>query len=123
MCLFSSQKMPLIADKNILCYKILVLDKNQLRTPYRDFIFQTNVLIVDSAEEHVGELFGMSEVTSGFFHTLATKEEVLKEVGTLQRKLPKGSKLKVFKAVIPKGYEYYVGQRSDMCSKALIIIE
>jgi hypothetical protein len=81
------------------------------------------VLTVDSAEEHIGELFGVTEITSGFFHTLTTKEEVLKEIKTLQRKLPKGSKLKVFKAIIPKGCEYYVGQRSDMCSKALMIIE
>ena len=65
----------------------------------------------------------MTEITSGFFHTFTTKERVLKEVKILQRKLPKGTKLKVFKAVIPKGSAYYVEQRSDMCSKTLIIVE
>lgn len=123
MCLYAKQRTPLIADKNILCYKILISIGDKLITPYRDFIFNINVLVKDEAEEHISEIFGMHEITSGFFHTLSTKESVLKEIKSLQRRLPKGTKLKVFKAIIPKGSAYYVGQRSDMCSKALIIIE
>lgn len=123
MCLFSNQKVPLIADKDIICYKILIPIGDKFITPYRDFIFSTNTIIEDRAEEHISEIFGVTEVTSGFFHTLSTKERVIEEVKTLQRKLPKGTRLKVFKAIIPKGTTYYVGQRSDMCSKSLIVIE
>ena len=123
MCLFSNQKAPLVADKDIVCYKILIPVDGKRITPYRDFIFSTNVVVQDQAEEHIGEIFGVTEITSGFFHTFTTKERVLEEIKTLQHKLPKGTKLKVFKAVIPKGSAYYVGQRSDMCSKALIIVE
>lgn len=123
MCLFSNQKAPLVADKDIVCYKILIPVDSKLITSYRDFIFSTNVVVQDQAEEHIGEIFGVTEITSGFFHTFTTKERVLEEIKTLQHKLPKGTKLKVFKAVIPKGSAYYVGQRSDMCSKALIIVE
>lgn len=123
MCLYSSQTAPLVADKDIVCFKILIPVDSKFITPYRDFIFSTNVIVKDEAEEHVGEIFGMTEVSSGFFHTFTTKERVLEEVKTLQGKLPKGTKLKVFKAIIPKGSAYYVGQRSDMCSKALIIVE
>lgn len=112
-----------MADKDIVCYKILIPVDGKFITPYRDFIFSTNVVVKDEAEEHIGEIFGMTEVSSGFFHTFTTKERVLEEIKTLQGKLPKGTKLKVFKAIIPKGSAYYVGQRSDMCSKALIIVE
>lgn len=123
MCLFSEQKTPLVADKDIACYKILIPVDGKFITPYRDFIFSTNVVVKDEAEEHIGEIFGMIEITSGFFHSFIRKDRVLEEIKTLQRKLPKGTKLKVFKAIIPKGSAYYVGQRSDICSKALMIIE
>lgn len=123
MCLYSNQIAPLVADKDIVCFKILIPVDGKFITPYRDFTFSTNVVVKDKEEEHVGEIFGMTEVSSGFFHTFTTKERVLEEIKTLQRKLPKGTKLKVFKTVIPKGSAYYVGQRSDMCSKALIIVE
>lgn len=123
MCLFSKQKTPLISDKDLECYKILIPIGDKLITPYRDFIFSTNTIVQDTAIEHIGELFGMVEITSGFFHTFITKDRVLEEIKKLQRILPKGTKLKVFKAIIPKGSAYYVGQRSDMCSKALMIIE
>lgn len=123
MCLYSSQTAPLVADKDIVCFKILIPVDGKFITPYRDFIFSTNVVVKDEAEEHVVEIFGMTVVSSGFFHTFTTKERVLEEIKTLQGELPKGTKLKVFKAVIPKGSAYYVGQRSDMCSKALIIVE
>lgn len=123
MCLFSSQKTPLIANEDILCYKILIPVDGNFVTPYRDFIFNINKIIQDKEEECIREIFGMTEVTSGFFHSFITKERVLEEIKILQRKLPTGTKLKVFKAIIPKGYSYYVGQRSDMCSKALIILE
>lgn len=123
MYLYSSQTDPLVADKDIVCFKILVSINGKFITPYRDFIFSTNVIVKDEAEEHVGEIFEMTEVSSGFFHSFITKERVLEEIKTPQRKLPKGTKLKVFKAIIPRGSAYYVGQRSDMCSKALIIVE
>ena len=123
MCLYSKQKTPLIADVDIICYKILIPIDGKFVTPYRDFCFDINVLVQDEAEEHISEIFGMTEISSGFFHTFNSKEGIIEEIKTLQRKLPKGTKLKVFKAVIPKGSTYYVGQRSDMCSKALIIME
>lgn len=123
MCLYSKQKNPIIANNNIECYKILISIDGKLITPYRDFIFGINTIVKDEAEEHISEVFGMTEVSSGFFHSFTTKERVLEEIETLQRKFPKGTKLKVFKAIIPKGSIYYVGQRSDMCSKALIIME
>ena len=123
MCLYSNQTASLVADKDIVCFKILIPIDDKFITPYRDFIFNTNVIIEDKAEEHICEIFGMTEVSSGFFHSFTTKERVLEEIKTLQRKLPKGTKLKVFKAIIPKGSAYYVGQRSDICSKSLIIVE
>ena len=123
MCLYSNQTKPLVTNKDIVCYKILIPIGDKLITPYRDFVFSTNVIIKDEAEEHIGEIFGISEISSGFFHSFTTKEGVLEEIKTLQRKLPKGTKLKVFKAIIPKGSAYYVGQRSDICSKSLIIVE
>ena len=123
MCLYSKQKVPLIADKDIECYKILIPVDGKLITPYRDFVFSTNSIVEDEAEEHIDEIFGTTEISSGFFHSFRTKERVIEEIKILQRKLPKSTKLKVFKAIVPKCSAYYIGQRFDMCSKALIIKE
>ena len=87
MCLYSKQKVPLIADKDIECYKILIPVDGKLITPYRDFVFSTNSIVEDEAEEHIDELFGTTEISSGFFHSFRTKERVLEEIKTLQRKL------------------------------------
>lgn len=123
MCLYSEQKVPMVARENIVCYKILIPVNGKLVTPYRDFIFNTNVVTKDEAEEHIGEIFGKTEVSSGYFHSFTTKERVLEEIKVIQRKAPKGTTIKVFKVIIPEGTLYYVGQRDDICSKALIIVE
>ena len=66
MCLYSSQTAPLVADKDIVCFKILIPVDGKLITPYRDFIFSTNVVVKYDAEELVGEICGVTEVSSGF---------------------------------------------------------
>lgn len=123
MCLATTQIKPYIADSDISCYKILVpVSSSNYITPYRDFSFPLNTIITDSAEEHIVEVFGMTMIESGYFHTFNSKERVLEEIEILRRKSPK-MKLKVFKAIIPKGSNYYVGLRSDLCSSSLMIID
>ena len=123
MCLYSKQKVPLIADKDIECYKNLIPVDGKLIAPTGISFLVQNSIVEDEAEEHIDEIFGTTEISSGFFHSFRTKERVIEEIKTLQRKLPKGTKLKVFKAIVPKGSAYYIGQRFDICSKALIIKE
>ena len=50
MYLYSKQKNPIIANNNIKCYKILIPVDGKFITPYRDFIFSTNIIVKDEAE-------------------------------------------------------------------------
>lgn len=125
MCLFTSQKEPLISDEDIKCYKIVKVTKDGLFSPYRNFTITPNIPMEDTSEEHMCELFGLMEITSGFFHSITTKEAVLKLEAELKRqtlKFKKKPEFKICEAIIPKGTPYYVGQRSDICSKTLVIM-
>lgn len=115
MCLYSNQNNLLIANNDIECYKILIPIDGKSITPYGGFIFGINTIVKDEAEEHISEVLGMTEVSSGFFHTFTTKERVLEEIKTLQGKLPKGTKLKVSKAIIP----HTMLNRDPICAQKL----
>jgi hypothetical protein len=130
MCLYSQQRSPLIAKQEISVYKILVVfQKDKIAiSPYRNFMYGFNVVITDTAEECVKPApYDYFEITSGFLHSYLTKEAVLEEVKTLSSKLKKSSlqgyQLKVYKAIIPVGTSYYLGQRCDICSKSLMILQ
>jgi hypothetical protein len=123
MCLYSLQKSPLKAERDIECYKILIVLEDKYITPYRDFIFELNKPIVEDNEKVSTEIFGLTEIGQGFFHAFTSKDRVIEEIEILRRKCPKGTKLKVFNAIIPKDSEYYVGQRSDICGTSLMVLE
>lgn len=122
MCLFSEKKEPEIANRDIECYKILVPIGDQLYTPYRKFPFPTNTIVEDENKANIVELFGCYMIEEGFFHVHTLRESIIEEIKYIQRKR-KQLKLKVYKAIIPKGSQYYIGQRGDLCTKALKILE
>ena len=123
MCLVSQLKEPFIADENIECYKIFIPKDGFYITPYKEFSMMTNIEIEDPNDESFTHVFGVTLVESGYFHSCLNQKGILKVVSDLKRKLPKGTSVKILKAIIPKGTKYFLGQDNDICSKKLILYE
>lgn len=123
MCLISNSEIPLISTSDIVCYKILISINGKLFTPYRDFIFPLEEIVIDKKEEKISEIFNHYMIESGYFHSYKTIEVAKKEVDKLKRKLPKGKVLKIYKSYIPTGTSFFEGQFEDLCSKALRIMK
>ena len=123
MCLCTKEKDPKIAEGDILTYKIIASKKNVYYTPYRDYIIQFNIRLEDIIEEDIKYLFNVYMIESGYFHSYTDLESAKKEFLKLKKKMPKNIELKIYDSIIPKGTPYYIGMRSDICSKSIIIKE
>lgn len=123
MCLVSEKRNPYISDKDILCYKILIPVRDKLITPYRDFVFNKDIVVNDEAEEKIVEINkGYFMIESGYFHALTSLQKAKETLNTIHRK-QKIRTYKIYKAIVPKDTHYYTGQFEDICSKSLKIIE
>lgn len=126
MCLYTREEKPLIADKDIPCYKVLFYKNGEYYTPFRDYRVKFEQKMIDDTEETSPKvIFEYFEIECGYYHTCGTKQGVKNiilqlAVHSKRNKLPI-PKLRVFKATIPKGSAYYEGVREDYCSKELII--
>lgn len=123
MCLISETKTPLTSTYDLKCYKILIPVDGKLFTPYRDFCFPIDEVVVDKVDKKSSEYFGFLMIEGGHFHSYKSLEAAKKKVEELKRKVPKGKVLKIYNAVIPTNTEYYEGQFEDICSKALRVID
>ena len=126
MCLFTREEKPLIADKDISCYKVLCYKNGEYYTPFRDYRVQFEQKMIDDTEETSPKaVFDFFEIDCGYYHTCGTLKSVrivllMLKTHSTRNKLPL-PKLRIFKATIPKGSAYYDGLREDYCSKELII--
>ena len=123
MCLISETKTPSTSIYDIKCYKILIPVDGKLFTPYRNFLFSIDEVVVDKVDKKPSEYFGFLMIEGGYFHSYKSLEAAKKKVEELKRKAPKGKVLKIYNAVIPTNTEYYEGQFEDICSKALKITD
>ena len=123
MCLISEFKTPSTNSYNILCYKILISVGSELRTPYRDFLFNIGEVTTDSVEGEPSEVFNHYMIEAGYFHSYKNIDAARQSAGLIQRHSPKGTIVKVFEAQIPAGTPYFEGQFEDLCSKSLLIIK
>lgn len=121
MCLVSEEKDPFIAEEDITCYKILIPKDGFYITPYREFAMLTNIEIEDPNTEDIDYMFGVTIVESGYFHCCLNQHGINRIIGNLKKQAPKGTIVKVLKAIIPKGTRYYIGQYGDICAKKIII--
>lgn len=123
MCLVSEKRNPYTSDKDILCYKILIPVRDKLITPYRDFVFNKDIVVNDKADEKIVEISeGYFMIESGYFHALTSLQKAKETLNTIHRK-QKIRTYKIYKAIVPKDTPYYTGQFEDICSKSLKIIE
>ena len=98
MCfvIHSDYKEPLIADKDITCYKVLEEEKEKLNSP-----FLGEVYFIKNEEE--------TEVTKEVPKFLLCDQEKITEGlhSTLESALILDFSREVYKAIIPKGTKYY----------------
>ena len=123
MCLATPTIIPYIINTDIICYKILITTKEGLKSPYMEFIFPLRQIMVDQVEAEPVNTFGLYIIEKGYFHSYQTKEAARNKIRQLSRRMPKNQILKVYKASIPAGTEFFKGQYEDLCSKSLQILE
>lgn len=129
MCLFKdkgfhSNNRPLIAEKDIICYKkIQQVGRNAYITPctYTQIPIECiqdkvpfKAVILSRFKFIWRHILGFSDiVTDGFIHTFSSVP--------LYFDLSRNNR--VFKCIIPKGTIYFIGDDGDYASKQIIFVE
>ena len=118
MCLYTNNKYPHIAEEDIVVYKIL--DEN-LRSPYQDFQYELNKEYINEDEKGVSD-YSPFAIDSGYFHAFRTRELARDKIRSIY--IWKRVGLKLFKAVILKGSNYYIDMHNEqICGDRIKIIE
>lgn len=121
MCLYTYDKKPLIAKEDIICYKAVEYNPelDTYNTPFQrtditEYV-KNKTIWRDSSEVQRTvadvDIFGKSlyETGIGYIHALR---------GPYGRAL-----YHVYKCIIPKGTEYYIGLNDDICARAIQFVE
>jgi hypothetical protein len=125
MCLYTKQTTPLIADKDIIVYKVL---EDDLKSPYMAFQFILNKLFSTSKEDkqilyeefnhiQLGKI--KTRIYSGYFHAFQYEEIANQEAAYLN--IEEDGEYYIYEAIIPKGSKYYLGLNYQICSEEIII--
>lgn len=135
MCLLSKTKEPLIAEENIVCYKVLQrLDENHYVSPFRNVKYKINDFNYPSEKYNMDNMkkpcnnyylddFLTYRIEQGFLHCFTQQ-------GVLPYNLYKGSlymlahllPLYVFECYIPKGAKYFISRcGKEICSNKLFV--
>ena len=133
MCLYKNKKhhpfnRPLIADKDIVCYKQLWVNwNNAVVTPITKTLIPIKCIhknkkkripfkaeILNKFKFIWKHVFGFSnEVTDGFIHTFSSEPFHYNHFWSCR----------IFKCVIPKGTKYFIGYNEDYASEQIIFVE
>ena len=118
---------PLIAERDITCYKILFTyeesGNKKYITPYRSTEVLSNTLIADRFQINISSYY--KRVDLGI-HSFQTYYKALSERDYLNTSLPlfpKLDKYVVKKAYIPKGTKYWIGENEEFCSERIVFTE
>jgi hypothetical protein len=124
MRLYSTNKDPYIAEDDIMCYKILFTDNNELRSPYQFFKFERKIRYDNSDEPRISKTEDNKyEISFGYFHAYSNVNTAISRCLAIDNDMSCNALLpKVFIAIIPKGSKYYKGEDEDICSDSIIII-
>ena len=118
MCLYTNNKYPYTAEEDIVVYKIL--DEN-LRSPYQDFQYELNKEYIQEEKKEIINYFPIA-IGFGYFHAFRTRELAIDKIKSIY--IWKRVGLKLFKAVILKGSNYYIDMHNEqICGDRIKIIE
>ena len=126
MCLVLTQLEPKIADKDIICYKLVVKKANGIyNSLYRKFeyIIRRNYKIPETEKCILKEnRFGVKILEEGVFHSFVREVDAFvdyqEQANILISHYHFPMILSIIKCAIPKGAIYYMGSTNNMLSYA-----
>lgn len=128
MCLLSNSKIPLIAKKDIICYKVLQrLSDNSYISPFRNVKYNINdfnyPLEKYNQNDYVYDYSGWYKIEQGFLHCFVSKnihpnDYVSSHIFLWAKIFP----LYLFECYIPKGAKYFVSNcGKEICADKLFV--
>lgn len=116
MCLLTNNLHKYIAEKDIVCYKIVNLRDNKIISYWYDFPYELNSKYTTQVLQPIPVLNGDICIEKGFhsYRNLDTAKE--------DTWLPLTESLVIVKCIVPKGSEYYINSK-EMVSNQIIIVE
>ena len=112
MCLYTKTNIPYIAKRDIPCYKVLkMIGPNTFVTPFQKYPVNLNEPLVAEFNGQIEKCFDSYVINGGYIHACIDYSNYLSDDV-------------IFKAIIPKGTEYFVSSDcTTICAKKLILTE
>ena len=112
-----------VADRDIVCYKILMRRTNYFVSPYLEYRYDIPSTVEDTAEEkYFKAMRGAKMVGSGFLHAFRTCVAAIHWRGVMRGREPY-TLFVIAECIIPEGTRYYFGTNGDICSKKLKLVK
>lgn len=118
MCLLTNNTHKYIAEKDIVCYKIVNLRDNKIISYWYDFIYELNRKYTTQVLQPIFTKKGNICIKKGFhsYRNLGiAKDYIYYDMFSLLPEI-------IVKCIVPKGSEYYINSK-EMVSNQIIIVE
>lgn len=126
MCLFKKHSTVLIADKDLLCYKVLYKD---LKSIYYSFSYELNKIYTKEwDQDFIKDCNRRKNLDHNMFHSCLSKANCIHFYGQISvldyngnTKGELSSEQILVECTIPKGTKYYLGEYDEIGSEKIII--
>ena len=121
MCLVTYMNHPLVADVDLMVYKVLTLDNY---SPYKDMKYKYGKNVAEGygyTYPKICTLDGQAtyEIEGGYLHAFLEWKDAIALTYQLKRTYDKRC-FKVVEMYIPKGSKYWLGNYGDVCCDTLL---
>lgn len=124
MCLMTTEKSPKRAEEDITIYKILINENNKLYAPFKRMEYELKELYINAQELEISPcLCEFYCIEGGAYHCYNNLEKAKCELKRLRHINPKVKGLTLYKGIIPKNSQYYIGSMGDVASRQIKITE
>ena len=123
MCLTNIGNKLLIAEKDLMVYKVLKLYEGTLVSPFYDMPYEFLTRYDNSEPDEISgsPIDNIYFVEGGFYHAYIDKDAAVANAKVIEHFYRK--KCVIYNATIPRGTKYYLGNAKDICAKSIIINE
>lgn len=121
MCLITYSKKPLVADKDIPCYKLLVkTNDGRLISPFQEMEYKIGeVNRAVSTDKNPFTIHSATYIEGGYLHGYNIYANI-RLISHANFSLHSKGELRLYKGYIPKGTEYYLST-IDICGKDIFV--